>query len=182
MSRLAPAPPALAVVLGVAGAGKTSVGAAVAAALDWPFADADDFHPPANVAKMARGEGLTDADRAPWLDRLNALLCAHAEREEPLVLACSALRAAYRARLAEGVHGLPLRWVWLDAPPGVIARRLAARPGHFAGTALLPSQLAAFEPPEGAWRVRAERPLPEVVAAVETRLRGGSEAEPQAWK
>ena len=165
-------PPALVVVLGVSGAGKTAVGQAVAERLGWPFRDADALHAPASVAKMARGEGLTDAERAPWLASLHALLRRHAARGEPLVLACSALRARYRERLAEGLEAapLPLRWVWLDAPPDVIERRLAARQGHFAGAALLPSQLAAFEPPAEAWRVQTARPLPEVVAAVLDRL------------
>ena len=154
--------------MGVAGSGKTTVGRALAAHLGWPFADADAHHDAEAVAKMARGEGLTDADRAPWLDRLRALIEQHLAQGEPLVLACSALKRAYRERLARA--GEPVRFVWLHAPPEVLAERLEAREGHFAGVALLESQLAALEPPTGALLVDARAGPGHAVASVVDRL------------
>jgi gluconokinase len=152
------------VVMGVAGTGKTTVGQALAARLGWPFADADAYHSPAAVAKMARGEGLADADRAPWLGRLRALVEAHLADGRPLVLACSALRQAHRDALAR--PGEPVRFVWLDAPPETLADRLGTRTGHFAAAALLGSQLATLEPPEDALRLDAREPPAHLVGVV----------------
>ena len=140
----APAAAPLVVLAGVAGTGKTTVGRALAARLGVPFADADDAHPSANVAKMARGAPLTDADRAPWLDALAATLAGWAVSGTGGVLACSALRAAYRARLARAAPGV--RFVLLTATPATLRARLAARPDHFFPPALLASQLATLEP------------------------------------
>lgn len=138
--------PAVIVLMGVAGVGKTTVGRVVAERLGWAFLDADDFHSPESVAKMARGEALTDADRAPWLAALRGVIAARLEGEAPAVLACSALRRAYREALGGGDERV--RFVWLDAPDGLIEGRLATRRGHFAGEALLPSQRATLEPPD----------------------------------
>ncbi len=138
-------PPTVLILLGVSGVGKTSVGLAVAERLGWTFFDADDLHPEANVAKMARGEGLTDADREPWLRAVRAVIERRLAEGRPLVLACSALKASYRARLRAGDPRV--RLVWLDAAPEALAERLAARQGHFAGPDLLKSQLGAFETP-----------------------------------
>ncbi len=137
--------PLVIVLMGVAGVGKTTVGRLVAEQLGWAFIDADDLHPPENVAKMARGEALTHADRAPWLATLRDLIDARLAEGAPAVLACSALRRAYREALGGGDERV--RFVWLDAPDGLIEKRLAARRGHFAGKALLPSQRAALETP-----------------------------------
>src|SRR3954469_3808833 len=93
------------VVMGVAGSGKTTLGTALAVALGWRFVDADDHHSPASIAKMARGEPLTDSDRGPWLDQLRAMIDDTLARHEKLVLACSALKASYRARLAGAEAG-----------------------------------------------------------------------------
>lgn len=136
------------IVMGVAGAGKTTVGTALADALGWGFLDADDLHPPANVRKMARGEPLTDADREPWLEALRAAIAAALARGESRVVACSALKAAYRTRLRGNEANVV--FVHLDAPRAVLAQRLAHRAGHFAGPDLLGSQLATLEPPEDA--------------------------------
>lgn len=164
-----PMEPSVLVVMGVAGSGKTVVGRALAARLGWTFADADDFHTPEAVAKMRRGEGLTDADRDPWLGRLARLIASYVERRAPLILACSALKARYRARLG---YGDPhIRFVWLDVPEAELARRLRARRGHYAGPALLGSQLRDLEAPEAACRVDATRPRDEVVAEVLQALR-----------
>lgn len=125
--------------MGVTGSGKTSVGERLAHDLSWAFADADDFHSPQAKAKMARGEGLTDADRAPWLARLHELLAG----QPHTVLACSALKRSYRDALR--VPGL--RFVYLRVPHSLLEQHLAGRRGHYATASLLPSQFAALEEP-----------------------------------
>jgi len=134
------------VVMGVTGSGKTTIGQLLAHALDVEFVDADDFHDEASVEKMRRGEPLDDEDRAPWLDRLNAQLRAHAP--EGVVLACSALKQSYRDRLTKDVEGV--RFVLLTADPSLLRTRIATRTDHFAPVDLLPSQLATLEPPKDA--------------------------------
>jgi gluconokinase len=129
------------VVMGVAGVGKTTVGAALARRLDLRFVDADDYHPPENVAKMAAGIALRDEDREPWLDRLNKMLFT----EESLVLACSALKESYRRRLLEGIDDA--RIVYLHGAVELIAARLAERQHRYMPASLLESQFAALEPP-----------------------------------
>lgn len=144
--------PTVIVLMGVSGVGKTTVGRLVAERLGWAFLDADDFHPLENVAKMTRGEGLTDADRAPWLSTVREVIEVRLAEGAPAVLACSALKRSYRAVLSGGDERV--RFVWLDAPDEVVGERLSARRGHFAEGALLPSQRAALEPPEGGEAVR----------------------------
>ncbi len=139
------------VLMGVSGVGKTAVGRALAARLGWTFADADDLHPAANVAKMQRGEGLTDADRKPWLDAVRALIEHRLAAGQPTVLACSALKARYRDRLRVRDE---VRFVWLDEPRAVLETRLEDRAGHFAGPSLLPSQFEALERPSEREAVR----------------------------
>jgi gluconokinase len=134
--------------MGVTGAGKTTVGRLIAERLGARFADADDYHPAENVAKMRAGIPLDDADRAPWLARLNGLLREADAKGESLVLACSALKDAYRERLAQGVAGL--RLVLLDGTREMLASRLAGRTGHYMNPALLDSQLATLERPDDA--------------------------------
>ena len=158
----------LVLLLGVAGSGKTTVGRALADALGWAFADADDHHDAAARAKMARGDGLTDADRGPWLGRLAALVGEGVETGPPTVLACSALRAAYRERLGVGRPGVLA--AWLDVPPDVISARLADRRGHYAGPALMASQFATLEPPTEAVRLDGTRPVAELVDVLRQRL------------
>jgi gluconokinase len=136
------------VVTGVSGAGKSTVGALLARRLGWPFHDADDFHTPEARALMARGAALDDELRAPWLDRLAAVVAEAAAAERSIVLACSALRGAYRDRLREAAgDGTPVRFVFLRVDPATAERRSAARTGHFAGPALVPGQFAALEEP-----------------------------------
>src|SRR5688572_6177196 len=135
--------PSVIILMGPAGAGKSTVGARLANSLSWSFADADAFHSATNLARFARGEGLTDEDRAPWLARLAAEIETALSRGTPMVLACSALRRAYRQALlpttaAEGA----VQFVYLRVQPAMLAERLSARKGHVAGPALLPSQLA----------------------------------------
>jgi gluconokinase len=149
--------------MGVAGVGKTTVGRLVAERFGWTFLDADDLHPPENVAKMARGEGLTDADRAPWLAAVREVIEARLAEDAPAVLACSALKRAYRDAL--GRDDGRVRFVWLDAPDEVVRGRLADRAGHFADEALLPSQRAALEPPDDDEAVRVAASGPPAATA-----------------
>ena len=130
------------VVMGVSGSGKSTVGAALAQRLRVPFADADDFHPPQNIAKMSAGQPLTDEDRRPWLDTLGKWLAARDGAGG--VLSCSALKHAYRDRLRAFCPGT--FFVHLEGSVEVIARRQAARPGHFMPPSLLESQFATLEP------------------------------------
>jgi gluconokinase len=156
--------------MGVSGCGKTAVGQRLAGRLGVPFVDADDLHPPANVEKMRAGVPLDDADRAPWLQRLNARLREAAAAREPIVLACSALKQRYRDALAEGVPGL--RFVHLAASRAAIASRLAQRRHRYMPASLLDSQFAALEAPADAIVVDAEGPLEAVVDAAVRALAG----------
>lgn len=155
------------VVMGVAGAGKTTVGLALAARLDVPFHDADDHHDAASVAMMQAGHPLGDAERAPWLARLNGLLAETLARGGGAVLACSALRRRYRdALLPAGAPRGAVRFVYLRVPRTELEERLTARSDHFMPAALLDSQLATLEEPaadENAITVHADRPVAELV-------------------
>lgn len=136
-----PDPPLL-TVMGVSGSGKTTVGAALAQRLGVPYADADDFHPPENVAKMAAGIPLDDADREPWLRTIGAWLADHAASGG--VTSCSALRRRYRDLLRESApHQL---FVHCAGSQELIASRVAGRPAHFMPVSLLDSQFATLEP------------------------------------
>ena len=155
---LNPAKPAAIVVMGVSGSGKTEIGRRLAERLGWVFRDADEFHPAKNVAKMRAGIPLDDDDRGPWLEALAAVLDTATCAGPPLVLACSALKRSYRARL-----GLPhdrIRLVELDGSPELIRKRIEQRAGHFMPAALLDSQIALLEPPGP-----EERPIVVDVAA-----------------
>ena len=132
------------VLMGVSGVGKTTIGRLLAERLGVPFIEGDDYHPPANVAKMARGVPLEDDDRWPWLDRLNGIL----RTQEHAVLACSALKHAYRERLLDGVKDA--RLVHLHGDKALIAGRLKSRRHRYMPASLLDSQLATLEPPRDA--------------------------------
>jgi gluconokinase len=136
------------IVMGVTGAGKTTVGSALAASIGWRFIDGDTLHPPANVERMRAGISLTDADREPWLASLHALIVQAAGRRESLVLACSALKERYRVAVAGDGRGI--RFVYLKVPERVAVGRAAHRAGHFASPAIVPGQFAALEEPSAA--------------------------------
>lgn len=159
--------PRVVVLMGVAGAGKTYVGKALAAATGWPFLDADDFHSKANKEKMHRGEPLTDADREPWLEALRDAIDERLRAGASAVLACSALRQSYRDTLVpEGARPGEVRFVYLEVPRAVLRERLATRPHHFAGPSLLASQLETLEEPRDALRVDGTRPAAEIVSTI----------------
>jgi len=153
--------------MGVSGSGKSTVGRLLAAELHVPFVDGDDEHTPEAKARMAKGIPLDDAWRAPWLDRLDAILRDH--ETDGLVLACSALTRAYRRRLTRGVRRVA--FVALVAPREVLAARLAGRHGHFAGPALLDSQLATLELGDDVVTVDATGPLETTAATAGLAVR-----------
>lgn len=137
--------PLAVVVMGVSASGKSALGKQVARALGAVFLDADDFHPPANVAKMRGGEPLTDEDRAPWLKAVGSAIAAQRAAGKRVVMACSALKRAYRETLLAVAPGT--RFVYLEVSPEVVDARLRRRRGHFFNPALGASQFAALEPP-----------------------------------
>jgi gluconokinase len=139
------AEPAVLVVMGVSGSGKTTVGKLLAERLGWPYAEADEFHSQANVAKMAAGHPLTDEDRKPWLDAIGRWIDERRAAHEPGVVSCSALKRAYRDLLRDGRP--EVRVVFLKGSRDVIGRRLVARHGHFMPATMLDSQFEALEEP-----------------------------------
>lgn len=151
--------------MGVSGAGKSTVGTLLAERLGVAFADADSFHPAANIAKMSRGEPLTDEDRWPWLDAIGAWVDARRMAGEGGIVTCSALKRAYRDRLRAGRPAL--RLLHLSGDPNLIGARQAARPGHFMPASLMASQFATLELPdeeEGAITLSVAPPPEEIVA------------------
>jgi len=156
------------VLMGVAGSGKTTVGQLLASQLGWTFRDADDFHPPENVAKMSSGIPLTDRDRAPWLAAIRAHLAEKLARGEGAIVTCSALKERYRAVLRGDTPGV--QFVHLTGTPELLAARIGARQGHFMKPEMLPSQLAALEPPIDALAVDIAPPPDEIVAHIRRQL------------
>lgn len=153
--------------MGVSGSGKSTVGMALADVLGWPFLEADDYHPPENVAKMAAGVPLTDDDRWPWLDRIVDALRSLVEQGANVVLACSALRQAYRDRLARAGE---LRIVYLRGDQQTIASRLALRRHRYMPATLLASQFATLEPPLDAIDVDIRASVAVQVQAIVDKL------------
>lgn len=137
--------PVILIVAGVSGTGKTTVGALLAGRLHWRFADADTFHPEANVAKMRAGIALTDADREPWLRAITTWMDERIAADESGVVTCSALKRRYRDRLLDGRPTASL--VFLQVSREVLEQRVASRPHHFFPETLLNSQLSTMEPP-----------------------------------
>ena len=154
------------VVMGVAGAGKTTLGRALAAALGWRFVDGDDLHPPANVRKMSAGIPLEEADRVPWLTAVHAAIARAIDRRDPTVVACSALEVRYRLALRGDLRGV--RFVYLRVPPPALRERLRSRSDHFAGVELLDSQLQALEEPDDAEAMTLDgtRPAEELIGTI----------------
>lgn len=157
------------IVMGVSGSGKTTVGIALARRLGWAFEDADAHHTPDNIEKMQAGIPLTDLDRQPWLTALAALVRRAVEADEPLVLACSALKRRYRTTL--GAPGRAVRFVYLRVAADVVEHRLRHRIAHFMPASLLASQLQTFEEPAGEDNVVTVDAQHGVDAAVDEALR-----------
>jgi gluconokinase len=157
------------VLMGVTGSGKTTVGRLLAARLGWEFADADQFHSPANVKKMAQGIVLTDADREPWLAVLRQAIVRWLAEDKNAVLACSALKRSYRDNL--GVGG-EVRLVYLKGSYDLIASRLRERHGHFATEAILADQFANLEEPQESVTVNIQPSPLEIVSEIQRKLGG----------
>jgi gluconokinase len=157
------------VLMGVSGTGKTEVGTRLAKALGGEFAEGDDYHPPANVAKMRSGVPLDDGDRQPWLDALSREIGAWLDAGWTVVLACSALKQRYRDILKAGRPGV--RFVHLKGDPALIRERLQGRRGHYMPASLLDSQLAALEEPADAITVGIEGTPDEIVAEIQRALK-----------
>lgn len=154
-------------LMGVTGAGKTTVGRALAEQLHWRFADADDFHSAANIAKMRAGIPLTDEDRAPWLQALRDVISDWLAARENAVLACSALKASYRDILLVSPE---VKLVYLRASQAVIAARVAARTGHYMNPQLVPSQFATLEEPRDAVVIDADGTVEESITKIRRAL------------
>ncbi len=154
------------VLMGVSGSGKTTIGTLLAQRMNLIFADADDYHPAANKAKMAAGHSLDDADRQPWLAALNGVMLGWFKNEDGGVLACSALKDTYRVTLAGGMPPGSVRFVVLEVPREIIAQRMKARHHEFMSPALLDSQIATLEDPKDAIKVKNDRSPEEVVEEI----------------
>jgi gluconokinase len=152
------------IVMGVSGCGKSSVGQALAQSLGWDFYDADDFHPPANVAKMASGTPLDDSDRAPWLASLNELISSSLKADKPGVLACSALKERYRQQLMDGNDGVQI--VYLKGSYDLIWSRMEKRTDHYMKPHMLKSQFEALEEPTNALTIDISMSLDDIVQEI----------------
>lgn len=158
------------VLMGVSGSGKTTIGSLLAQRKGVVFADADDYHSPANKAKMAAGHALNDQDREPWLETLNQLMRGWYEAGKGGVLACSALKQAYRQTLTSGMPGNAVAFVLLDGSRELIAERLAERHHEYMNPNLLDSQFATLEYPSDAIRVVNDRTPDQVVESILAQL------------
>jgi gluconokinase len=156
------------VLMGVSGTGKTEVGTRLARALNGEFAEGDDYHPPANVAKMRSGVPLDDADREPWLETLSREIGAWLDAGKTVVLACSALKQSYRDILKAGRPGV--RFVYLKGDEALISSRLEGRHGHYMPASLLDSQLAALQEPADAITVGIDATPETIVAEIQKTL------------
>ena len=162
--------PRVIIVMGVAGSGKSTIGARLAARNNGSFHDADDFHPASNIAKMASGQPLDDSDRAPWLERLRREVIDAVPAGGLAVLACSALKKIYREQLAVGTSSVAL--VYLKGDAATLTSRLAARPNHYMKAGMLESQLAILEEPSPVEGLTGgiNSSVEEIVAAIEAAL------------
>ena len=155
------------IVMGVVGAGKTTIGQMLAGELNWEFFDADDFHPPSNVERIRQGIPLTDGDRAPWLASLREAITEWISEHRNVVLACSALKRSYRDELSVSPD---VKFVYLKGSAALIAERLRSRRGHFANDQILASQFADLEEPDAAMTVGISATPAEIVDKIRKQL------------
>ena len=155
------------IIMGTTGAGKTTIGTMLGAQLDWQFADADTFHPAANIEKMFHGILLNDADRAPWLEAMRKAILDWIAAGKNVVLACSALKRAYREQLRPS---LEVKIIYLKGDYALFAERIRHRHGHFAGQGILAGQFADLEEPDDAITIDAAKTPDEIVWEIRKRL------------
>lgn len=161
------------ILMGVSGSGKTTIGHLLAGRLGWPFFDGDDFHPPANLNKMAAGIPLDDADREGWLSQLAELIQSHLAENRSMLLACSALKKSYRRRLR--LDPRRVRFIYLKGDYDLIQSRMLERTGHYMKPAMLTSQFADLQEPADALVVGIAQPLDESVEQILADLAGRAE-------
>ena len=173
MPIIAPTPPLAVFVMGVTGSGKSTFGTALGEAWGWPYHDADDYHPPANVKKMRAGTPLTDADREPWLKALHEAAAQAVRADEGIIIGCSALKVSYRQVLRGDLECVV--FLWLDVPREVLQRRMDTRRGHFMPASLLASQIATLERPKHAIRLDGDQPVNALVEEATARVKAWQE-------
>ena len=153
--------------MGTTGAGKTTIGTMLAKQLNWEFGDADTFHPPANIEKMSHRIPLNDADRAPWLEAMRKAILEWIAADKNVVLACSALKRAYRDELRPSPE---VKIVYMKGSYALFAERIRQRHGHFAGEGILAGQFADLEEPDDAITIDAAKSPEEIVAGIRKQL------------
>ncbi len=158
------------ILMGVTASGKSTIAAELVRLTGWSFAEADDYHSPANKAKMHAGHPLNDADRAPWLASLHGVIVDWVNKGQNGIMTCSALKQAYRDVLTSGLPEKTCRFVLLEAPFGVLEERIRHRPGHYMNPDLLQSQIDTLEQPKDALRVKATGPPAEVAQNILDQL------------
>jgi gluconokinase len=157
------------IVMGVSGCGKSSIGKALAEQLGWDFYDADDFHPPENVSKMANGIPLTDSDRAPWLAALHDMISSSLKKNQPGVLACSALKENYRRQLMKDIDNV--RLVYLKGSYDLIWSRMSGRKDHYMKPEMLQSQFDTLEEPTHALTIDISISIDEIIQKILGQIR-----------
>jgi gluconokinase len=156
------------IVMGVSGSGKTSVGKALAEHLGWDFYDADNFHPPENVSKMAKGIPLDDSDRAPWLASLHDLISSSLTQNQPGVLACSALKERYRQQMLEGNEGVQI--IYLKGNYDLIWSRMSTRTDHYMKPHMLQSQFETLEEPTNVLTIDISMSVDDIVQEIISKM------------